>query len=113
MKVDKLRPLPDRQTQFAWTHHVTVPAKPGCYALVSFKGDVLYMGLASSSIQSRMGTHLDTPDKRKTGVLGVPFWFYYVIAEATEVNRIERGWMNQALLEDGAMPLLNKVYSPL
>ena len=29
------------------------------------------------------------------------------------VNSIERGWMNQALLEDGEIPPLNEVYSPL
>lgn len=113
MKVDKLSPPPVQRTQFAWSHHVTVPAQPGCYVLVSFDGEVLYVGLATSSIKSRMGSHLDTPDKRKGGPSGVPFWFYYLEKSSSEVASVERGWMNQAILEDGEMPFLNRVYSPM
>lgn len=113
MKVDRLRPLPDHRTEFAWSHHVTVPQQPGCYALVNYGGEVLYVGQATVSIRDRMGTHLDTPEKRNAGALGVPFWFYYIVTTAAEVGPTERGWMNQAILEDGSMPPLNKVYSPL
>lgn len=114
MKVEKLIPPPDERTQFAWSHHAEVPAKPGCYALVTFHGDVLYVGLATTSIRSRMGSHLDSFEKRKGSPLGVPFWFYYsVVKDAHEVGPIERGWMNQAILEDGEMPFLNKVFSPI
>jgi hypothetical protein len=60
-----------------------------------------------------MGAHLDTAAKRSGGPLGVPFWFYYIMRDASEVGPIERGWMNQAILEDGGMPPLNRVYSPL
>ena len=63
MKVDRLRPFPNRKTQFAWSHHVTVPEQPGCYALVTYGGDVLYVGLATASIRDRMGVHLDAADK--------------------------------------------------
>jgi len=35
VKVDRLRPLPNQKTKFAWSHHVTVPEQPGCYALVT------------------------------------------------------------------------------
>jgi excinuclease UvrABC nuclease subunit len=90
-----------------------VPDKPGCYALVTYHGDVLYVGLATGSIRSRMGNHLDTEAKRKGTELGVPFWFYYLVRTAVEVASVERGWMNQAILADGEMPPLNKVYSPI
>lgn len=113
MKVDRLRPLPDQRTEFAWSHHVTVPALPGCYVLVNYGGEVLYVGLSAGSIRDRMGTHLDTAAKRKAGSLGVPFWFYYIVRGVSEVCPTERGWMNQAILEDGSIPPLNKVYSPL
>ena len=113
MKVDRLFPSPDQRTQFAWSHRVTVPDKPGCYALVTYNGDVLYVGLATGSIRSRMGSHLDTPAKRAGGPLGVPFWFDYLLLTGTDVAAIERGWMNQAILEDGEMPPLNRIYSPL
>lgn len=113
MRVERLSPAPDNQTQFAWSHHVTVPDQAGCYALATYNGDVLYVGLATASIRSRMGSHLDSPAKRKGCDLGVPFWFYYILRTDTEVGPIERGWMNQAILEDGEMPPLNQVYSPL
>jgi hypothetical protein len=105
--------MPDQRTQFAWSHHVTLPEQPGCYALVTYSGEVLYVGLASDSIRDRMGCHLETPEKRRAGAPGVAYWFYYRLCAASEVNRVERGWINQAILEDGARPPLNKVDSPL
>lgn len=113
MRVEQLLPSPDVRTQFAWSHHVTVPEQPGCYALVTFGGDVLYVGLATVSIRGRMGSHLDTRDKRKGCQQGVPFWFYYIVRPVAEVAAIERGWMNQSILDDGKIPPLNKVHSPL
>ena len=113
MRADQLSPKPDQRTCFAWSHHVTVPDKPGCYALVTYNGDVLYVGLATGSIKSRMGCHLDTEGKRKGTSLGVPFWFHYLVGDSKKVAAVERGWMNQAILLDGEMPALNKVYSPL
>ena len=113
MKVDRLRPRPNQKTQFAWSHHVSVPEQPGCYALVTYEGDVLYVGLATTSVRDRMGVHLDTREKRTAGVRGAAFWLYYILCEPADVNSIERGWMNQAVLEDGIRPLLNKIDSPL
>jgi hypothetical protein len=60
-----------------------------------------------------MGSHLDAEAKRKGSELGVPFWFDYLVGDSIKVAAIERGWMNQAVLADGEMPALNKVYSPL
>jgi hypothetical protein len=113
MRVERLLPAPGEKTRFAWSHHITVPDLAGCYALVTFHGDILYVGLATASIRSRMGDHLDTAAKRVGTDLGVPFWFYYLVQTDKPVAPIERGWMNQAILEDGEMPPLNRVYSPL
>lgn len=113
MRIDRLKPCPKSFTQFAWSHHVTAPTNPGCYALVTYAGIVLYVGLASSSIADRMAVHLETEAKRKGTPDGVPFWLYYVECPACEVKSLERGWMNQSILEDGVIPPLNKVYSPV
>ena len=113
MLISCLVPAPEHKTQFSWSRHKEVPKRPGCYALVTFDGHVLYVGLAKKSIQSRMESHLETPTKRIGTNLGVPFWFYYLERVALEVGPVERGWMNQAILEDGQMPPLNLVYSPL
>jgi hypothetical protein len=60
-----------------------------------------------------MRDHLDTPEKRKFGPMGAAFWFYYLVRPNLQVNPVERGWMNQAIMEDGVIPPLNKVYSPV
>src|SRR5262249_15409288 len=81
--------------------------------LATYKLEVLYVGLASASIGDRMGTHLDAEEKRKGGREGVPFWFYYLLCPPKDVNRLERGWMNQSILVQGDIPILNKIYSPV
>lgn len=114
MKITSLKPLPTGRVQFAWSHFKQVPEQPGCYALATFSDDVLYVGLATSSISSRILAHLDNSEKRTGGRLGVPFWCYFLLVhEAHAVGTIERGWINQAILEDGEMPCLNKVHSPV
>jgi hypothetical protein len=60
-----------------------------------------------------MSAHLKTQEKRIVGPWGVPYWFYFIMSQSTEVSGIERGWMNQAILVDGTMPPLNKLYGPL
>jgi len=113
MNVDRLRPLPNHKTRFAWSHHVTVPERTGCYALATYEGNVLYVGLATTSIRDRVGVHLDTREKRIPSSRGAAYWLYYILCEPAEVGPVERGWMNQAILEDGDKPALNKIYSPL
>jgi hypothetical protein len=113
MKIEKLSPFPEDRELFAWSHHARVPAQAGCYVLTTFSGDVLYVGLAKSNIRDRMGAHLDTDEKRSLGTLGVAYWFYYLLGDSKEVAAIERGWINQSILETGLRPPLNKIDSPI
>jgi hypothetical protein len=113
VKVERLFPFPDQKTQFAWSHHVTVPERPGCYALVTYSGEVLYVGMAETSVRDRMGAHLEAREKRTSTTHGAAYWFYYITCEPKDVRPIERGWMNRAILEDGTRPILNKIDSPL
>src|SRR5882762_8860988 len=102
MKIEKLSPLPEKRVLFAWSHHAQIPAQSGCYVLTTFSGDVLYVGLAKSNIRDRMGVHLDTDEKRAIGTLGAAYWFYYILRDSKEVAAIERGWINQSILETGS-----------
>lgn len=113
LKVEQLRPTPTQRVQFSWSHAASVPATAGCYVLATFAGDVLYVGLATTSIRARMENHLDSPDKRKGSELGVPFWFFYMTCSPKGVQAVERGWMNQSILAVGDLPPLNDVYSPV
>jgi hypothetical protein len=81
--------------------------------LATFKGEVLYVGLATVSIRDRMGRHLDTDEKRAASPVGAVYWFYYLLRDSRDVASIERGWINKAVLETGSRPPLNKIDSPL
>ena len=113
LKVDVLRPEVTARLRFAWSEHFRVPDNSGCYALVTLQSEVLYVGLATKSVRDRFVVHLQAPDKRVAGPQGVAYWFYFLLLPAANVGRVEQGWMNQAILTTGALPLFNKVESPL
>jgi len=113
MKIEHLSPLPTTREVFAWSHYPRVPAKPGCYVLTNFSGDVLYVGQATVSVCDRMGDHLDSNEKRAVGRSGAPYWFYYIVLAPAKIGPVERGWINQSILETGSRPPLNKIDSPL
>lgn len=108
-----LSPAAEHRQQFLWSANREVPDTAGCYALVAFDGTVLYVGLASSSIRTRMGAHLDDPEKRKGAMGKIPYWFYYKVLSPHDVRQVERGWLNQSILSDGCLPPLNRVHSPI
>lgn len=110
MNVSFLSPPVQVALPFAWSYEKQVPSLPGNYALVSFAGLILYVGLTTTSLRTRMRCHLDDLTKRQGTFDGVPYWFQYRLGEPDQVARIERGWMNQCVLEDGALPGLNRVF---
>lgn len=110
MHVSLLDPAPTAKCLFKRREQRLVPDVPGCYALTTFEGEVLYVGL-SVSLRSRMGQHLDNP--RKTGLtsLGRAFFFHWL--ERVDFERVERTWMNIHSLHEGKLPELNGAYSPV
>ena len=113
MLVAALNPAVTTCTEFHWSHHKGVPDEPGCYVIAAFDQTVLYVGLASKSLRGRMGNHLDDPIKRKGASGRLPYWFHYLPLLASEVQAVERGWINQSILDDGQLPPLNRVHSPI
>lgn len=87
-----------------------VPARPGCYVLTTFDKTVLYVGLATN-LRHRMANHLDDPIKTGTTKFGRVIWFHWI--ETSDIEKIERTWMNIHIQHEGSLPLLNKVYSPV
>lgn len=105
--------MPSERTQFSWSENKQVPEGPGCYVIATMDDTVLYVGQATRSVRARMAAHLESAEKRK-GINGiVPFWFYYLAADPQSVGAIEGGWINQSILEDGMIPPLNRVHSPV
>lgn len=110
MNIDKLVPSPSRHEAFRRNRGNFVPEVSGCYVLTSFSREIMYVGLAKN-LRRRFIQHLDSPDKVSVNKLGraLLFWWY----TSTDINKVERTWMNIHLLEEGALPVLNKVYSPV
>lgn len=78
--------------------------------LSSFDRTVIYIGL-SKNIRRRMNEHLDNPEKTGETPLGRAIFFYWL--EDAELNKIERTWLNIHIQHEGALPILNSIYSPV
>lgn len=113
MIITSLTPVTTKCTQFLWSHHSEVPEVPGCYAIAAYDQTILYVGLATRSLRGRMGNHLDDPIKRKGWLGKLPYWFHCLELPSAQVRTVERGWINQSILQDGGLPPLNRVHSPL
>jgi hypothetical protein len=109
MIVGLLAPPPTARELFKRRSERFIPALPGCYVLSTFGGVVLYVGLAKS-IRARFCDHLEDPAKTANTPLGRAVFFHWT--ERHDIERVERTWMNIHLIEEGALPILNKVYSP-
>jgi hypothetical protein len=110
VRLDKLLPKPDNFKIFRRSHEKFIPERPGCYVLVTFSLDVLYVGLATN-LRRRMANHLDDDDKTSPTSLGRATYFYWL--ETREIQMVERTWMNVHIQHEGLLPPLNKVYSPI
>jgi hypothetical protein len=109
MNVEKLFPAPPHCEPFSRSNIRFVPEASGCYVLTTFSKEVLYIGLAIN-LRRRMNDHLDSPVKRAETKLGRAVLFHWI--ESPDTNKIERTWMNIHLLQEGTLPLLNRMYSP-
>lgn len=112
MRIDQLIPPPVDKKKFHLSQAKYVPAKSGCYVITTFDSEILYIGLAVN-LRNRCEQHLDSREKTSETVLGRGFWFWYLEWNEKQLERLERSWMNIHLTQEGRLPLLNKVYSPI
>lgn len=112
MNVSELKPEVLLRFEFRLRNQKFIPALPGCYALTTFDGLILYVGL-SEQLRVRFGQHRESKEKTAVTDLGRVFWFYHLEAELNEIHRIERAWLNQHLDLHGEFPILNKMSSPV
>ena len=110
MNIDALVPKPSHYEAFKRARERFVPETSGCYVLTTFSKIVLYIGLADN-LRRRMNDHLDSPAKTAETKLGRAVLFHWI--ETLDTNKIERTWMNIHMQNEGALPVLNKMYSPL
>lgn len=112
MNISELIPQPTRRESFQRSRCKFVPDRSGCYVLTTFTGVVLYVGLATN-IRVRMSQHLDTPEKTNETPLGRAVLFHWIEVDQSEIEKVERTWLNIHAQHEGKWPLLNKVYSPV
>lgn len=112
MKVEQLDPFPSAKFPFKYSAYKEIPRISGCYALITFSNDILYIGL-SVNLHNRFQQHLDSQDKVGITEDGKAVWFYYMTCEASKLQRLERTWLNQYEAIHGNKPIFNKISSPL
>lgn len=112
MNATSLIPAPEGKIRFHLSCHRQVPQKSGCYALTTFYGDILYIGL-SENIFERFRQHLSNPEKTNPTDAGKAVWFYFLLYQKEGLAKLERTWLNQFESEHVFKPMLNKVNSPI
>ena len=110
MKVHALNPQCLGKVRFARHDLRKVPRELGCYALANCEDDIMYVG--QGVVCDRMQAHLDDTDKTSITKMGRAFWFYYMLADKSLLNRIEGGWQQQHEDAEGRIPILNKNQAP-
>ena len=109
MKIARLVPVLSNRESFLRNRERFIPIVRGCYALNNFSEEVLYVGLAKN-LGRRFTQHLDSPDKIAATTLGRAILFWWLAT--ADIHKVERTWMNIHLQYEGALPILNRVYSP-
>ena len=112
MKVGLLSPVASVFEAFRRSRERFFPEGPGCYALTTFDGDVLYIGLASS-LRRRFLQHLDNPQKTELTSKGRAVLVHWRLEDNLLLERLERTWLLIHEQHEGKLPTLNRVHSPV
>jgi hypothetical protein len=110
MNVTELIPAPVGRESFMRNRYRFVPDVAGCYALTTFTGTILYVGL-TNDLRRRMNEHLDSSEKTSETSEGRAIFFQWWQGE--ELEKVERTWMNIHIQNEGRLPIMNGVYSPV
>ncbi len=113
MKVNELNPKIIEKIEFQLNKVKFVPNKIGCYVITNFQHEIMYIG-QTVNLKTRMQQHLENPEKTKLTLIGKAYYFYYkTIEHENDLNRLERGWLNNHELREGQIPILNAVRGPI
>lgn len=112
MTISELTPQPSEKVAFKLSSFKIVPKLSGCYVLTTFNNEILYIGL-TDSLYSRFQQHLDNPEKTNPTKIGKAVWFFYLLYDVNNLPKLERTWINQYVSNNGELPVLNKINSPV
>lgn len=110
MKIENLKPSPNNREYFRRDRQRFIPKNAGCYILATLQDDILYVGL-SKNLQRRFGEHLDDSGKTSKTQQGRASIFCWIGCD--ELHKVERTWLNSCEIEDGTLPILNELRSPV
>ena len=110
MNISALRPALGPSESFRRARHRFIPKLAGCYALTTFTGEIIYLGL-TRNLWRRFVEHLDTPEKTRPTPIGKATTFWWLVTD--ECESTERAWLNLYESHEGKLPPLNRAASPL
>ena len=108
MNITQLEPAPAQRDSFRRDRERFISEQAGCYVLTTFRGVIMYLGLAKN-LRRRFNQHLDSEQKTAVTECGKAIFFSWF--ETEDLSKVERTWMNIHIQHEGALPLLNKIYS--
>ena len=112
MNLLQLHPPAEKTIPFTYPAVAGLVGIAGCYLLTNAGGDILYIGQALS-LGTRLRQHLDNGKHRQPTMWGLASLASFSSVEPKHLSRLERGWIGQCELIDGALPPLNRVRGPI
>jgi excinuclease UvrABC nuclease subunit len=113
MNVTELNPKVLDKIEFQLNKVKFVPSMIGCYVITNFHHEIMYIG-QTVNLKTRIQQHLENPEKTKLTQIGRAYYFYYkTIEQEKDLNKLERGWLNEYELKEGHIPILNSVRGPI
>jgi hypothetical protein len=110
LKVEALKPSPEGHETFRRDRHRYIPKLSGCYVLTNIEGHILYIG-QSVDLCQRFNEHLDSIVKVRPTPEGRTALFYWRLA--SDIDALERGWLNAHRVAEARLPYLNTNDSPV
>lgn len=110
MKIGELKPSTEGQEAFRRDRHRYIPRLSGCYVLTNVEGRILYIG-QSVDLCQRFNEHLSNMVKIAPTPEGRAALFYWRLT--SDIDALERGWLNAHRVVEGRLPYLNTNDSPV
>ena len=112
MEAGELRPGIERRVSFTLSSGGIVPDQPGCYALTTFSGEIVYIG-QTDDLNRRFAEHCGDPDKRVMTPFGVVQFLQFRRCPLSDLNDLESTWTNQYEMRNGGeLPYLGRLRPP-
>jgi len=109
MTTNLLKPKIEKTIEFEYSNQKKIPISFGCYIITNFNSEIMYIGKASN-LRNRFTNHLETEEKISQTPLGKAYWFSFrECKDIFEIEKLERGWLNEYVLKRGELPIFNKI----